>query len=88
METKGKLLNILMNSKEKIQVLPPSINKSMYSFNVEGERIRYSLAAIKHIGAAAMQEITEERKKKRFEDLFDFCARVSPKAVNKKRLKL
>lgn len=36
----------------------------MYSFNVEGESIRYSLAAIKHIGAAAMQEITEERKKK------------------------
>ncbi len=33
-----------------------------------------------------MQEITEERKKKRFEDLFDFCARVSQKAVNKKAL--
>jgi len=83
----GKIAQYINELKrKKIQVLPPSINKSMYSFNVEGESIRYSLAAIKHIGAAAMQEITEERKKKRFEDLFDFCARVSQKAVNKKGL--
>ncbi|TYR82168.1 DNA polymerase III subunit alpha [Priestia megaterium] len=72
--------------KRKIPLLPPAINKSRYSFNVEKGGIRYSLAAIKHVGAGAVQEITNERRKKRFEDLFDFCMRISMKIVNKKTI--
>ncbi len=65
---------------------PPSINKSGYSFLAEKNSIRYSLAAIKGIGAAALRDIFQARKNKRFEDLFDFCIRVSTKAVNRKIL--
>ncbi len=82
-----KLSQYVMETKQReIQVLPPSINKSGYSFQVEQEAIRYSLAAIKGVGAAALRDIFQARKRKKFEDLFDFCIRVSAKAINRKTL--
>lgn len=70
----------------KIALLPPSINRSSYSFLVEKGAVRYSLAAIKGVGAAALKEIFRARKEKKFSDLFDFCIRVSSKAVNRKTI--
>ncbi|SMQ83418.1 DNA polymerase III catalytic subunit, DnaE type [Bacillus sp. OV166] len=82
-----KIAQYIMETKQKeIKILPPSINNSGYSFQVEHEGIRYSLAAIKSVGAAALKEIFQARKKKRFVDLFDFCIRVSSKAINRKTL--
>lgn len=69
-----------------ISLLPPSINKSHFSFQPEKEGIRYSLAAIKGVGMNVLKEIFRVRRQKRFKDLFDFCIRVSPKAVNRKAL--
>jgi DNA polymerase-3 subunit alpha len=82
-----KIAQYIMETRQKeINVLPPSINQSKYSFQVEGNGIRYSLAAIKNVGAATLKEIFKVRKRKRFEDLFDFCIRISSKAVNRKTL--
>ncbi|MEH7074766.1 DNA polymerase III subunit alpha [Neobacillus drentensis] len=82
-----KIAQYIMETKQKnINVLPPSINHSGYSFQVEQEGIRYSMAAIKSVGAAALKEIFQARKKKKFADLFDFCIRVSPKAINRKTM--
>ncbi|MBM7653138.1 DNA polymerase III subunit alpha [Neobacillus cucumis] len=82
-----KIAQYVMETRQKeIAVLSPSINQSKYSFQVENRGIRYSLAAIKNVGAAALKEIFQARKRKRFDDLFDFCIRVSPKAVNRKTL--
>lgn len=67
-------------------ILPPSINKSAYSFVPEQKGIRFSLAAIKGLGVAALKEIFQTRKSGPFRDLFDFCLRVSPRAVNRKVL--
>ncbi|GIN74716.1 DNA polymerase III subunit alpha [Bacillus sp. J14TS2] len=69
-----------------ISVLPPSINASQYPFIANAEGIRFSLGAIKGIGVAALREITLQRKNRPYRDLFDFCMRVSPKAVNRKVL--
>jgi DNA polymerase III subunit alpha len=70
-----------------LEILPPSINTSQFVFTVEGKnRIRYSLGAIKGIGAAALKEIIRARKEKPFQDLFDFCMRVSSKTINRKIL--
>ena len=70
-----------------IEILTPSINTSQFVFTVEGkDRIRYSLGAIKGIGAAALKEIIRARKEKPFQDLFDFCMRVSSKTINRKIL--
>jgi DNA polymerase III subunit alpha len=82
-----RLSQYIMETKQKdITVLPPSINYSGFSFQVEQQGIRYSLAAIKGVGAAALKEIFQARKKKKFDDLFDFCIRVSQKAINRKTL--
>ena len=49
--------------------------------------IRYSLAALKNIGPAAVQTIIDEREANgRFEDLSDFARRINPKALNKRSI--
>jgi DNA polymerase-3 subunit alpha len=83
----AKLSQYIMETRQRdIKVLPPSINNSSYSFQAEQDGIRYSLAAIKSVGAAALKEIFQARKRRQFEDLFDFCIRVSSKAINRKTL--
>lgn len=84
-----KIAQYILETKQKdIEILPPSINYSGFAFQVEKKGIRYSLAAIKSIGAACLREIFSARKNKRFEDLFDFCTRVSSKAINRKTLEV
>jgi DNA polymerase-3 subunit alpha len=83
----SKLSQYIIETRQKeIEVLPPSINYSGYPFLVEQKGIRYSLAAIKGVGAAALKEIFQARRQKKFDDLFDFCIRVSQKAINRKTL--
>lgn len=85
--SEGKIAQYIREIKDmNIHLLPPSINHSGYSFLAEKEGIRYSLAAIKGVGIAALKEIFQARKKRKFEDLFDFCIRVSSRAVNRKVL--
>lgn len=83
----GKVAQYIRETKEMdIKILPPSINYSGYSFLVEKEGIRYSLAAIKGVGVVTLKEIFHARKNKKFRDLFDFCMRVPSKAANRKVL--
>jgi DNA polymerase-3 subunit alpha len=83
----AKIAQYIQESKQMgIKILPPSVNNSWFSFNVEKEGIRYSLAAIRGVGAIALKEIFQARKVKKFADLFDFCIRVSTKTVNRKTL--
>lgn len=85
--SEGKIAQYIQELKELgIKVLPPSINQSGYTFLAEKDSIRYSLAAIKGVGVAALKEIFKARKKKKFTDIFDFCIRVSTRAVNRKVL--
>ncbi len=75
----------------EIIILPPDINASGLTFLPEeknGERgIRFGLAAIKNVGAAAMQAaITEREAHGAFKSLEDFCARLDSRSVNKKIL--
>ncbi len=70
-----------------ITVLPPDINHSLSEFAVEGNNIRYALAAIKSVGAANMQAIVEERKKRgKFKDLSDFIHRIDIRQINRRQL--
>ena len=71
----------------KIPLHRPDINRSDVDFVVEGEAIRYALAAIKNVGAAAMAEIVEERQANGpFQDLFDFADRIDSRSLNKRQL--
>ena len=67
-------------------VYAPSINKSGYLYEIEKDGIRFSLAAIKGVGIQALKEIIRARKDGPFKDLFDFCVRVSLRAVNRKTM--
>ncbi len=40
-----------------ITVLPPDINRSSYTFTIEGESIRFGLSAIKNVGGSAIDAI-------------------------------
>ncbi|AZB43915.1 DNA polymerase III subunit alpha [Bacillus sp. FJAT-42376] len=67
-------------------ILPPSVNRSEVPFKLENGAIRYSLSSIKNVGIAAVKDIFRARKQKPFNDLFDFCMRVSAKTANRKTL--
>jgi DNA polymerase III subunit alpha len=70
----------------EIKLLPPSINKSAFSFQPEGDGVRYSLAGIKGVGIASLKEIFQARRNQHFKDIFDFCIRVPQKAASRKVL--
>jgi DNA polymerase-3 subunit alpha len=46
-------------------------------------RIRVGLGGIKGVGDSAIESILEARAQGPFQDIFDFCARVDPRRVNK-----
>jgi DNA polymerase-3 subunit alpha len=69
-----------------IKVVPPSINRSGLAFDVEGDAIHYALAALKGVGAQAVESIVEARAERAFADLADFASRINPRAVNKRVL--
>ncbi|MBI3702196.1 MAG: DNA polymerase III subunit alpha [Afipia sp.] len=67
-----------------IKVEPPNINRSGATFEVSGDTIFYALAALKGVGAQAVDMIVEARGERAFTSLADFAARVNPRAINKR----
>ncbi|EKO3366837.1 DNA polymerase III subunit alpha [Vibrio fluvialis] len=69
-----------------LKVLPPDINSGLYRFNVDDSgAIVYGIGAIKGVGEGPIEVILEARNKGGyFKDLFDFCARIDIKKVNKR----
>ncbi|ELI5733940.1 DNA polymerase III subunit alpha [Vibrio fluvialis] len=69
-----------------LKVLPPDINSGLYRFNVDDcGAIVYGIGAIKGVGEGPIEVILEARNKGGyFKDLFDFCARIDIKKVNKR----
>jgi len=66
--------------KEGIKILPPDINKSKYSFVVEGDAIRFGLGAIKNLGGNLGKIINGQP----YRDIYDFVNRMTYKVANKK----
>ncbi|ENM3804300.1 DNA polymerase III subunit alpha [Vibrio cholerae] len=69
-----------------LTVLPPDINSGLYRFNVDDNgAIVYGIGAIKGVGEGPIEAILDARNKDGyFKDLFDFCARIDLKKVNKR----
>ncbi|MBI2049753.1 DNA polymerase III subunit alpha, partial [Candidatus Roizmanbacteria bacterium] len=68
----------------KIEILPPDIDKSDYSFKIENGGIRFGLSAIKNVGHAAIDSIIEARQKGEFKGFRDILFRVDLRKVNKR----
>ena len=71
-----------------IEILPPDLNAGKYKFTVDSKgRIVYGIGAIKGVGEGPIEAIIEARETQgAFKDLFDFCAKVDIKRVNKRVL--
>src|SRR5262245_41349423 len=68
-----------------LAVKPPDVNASGVRFTVDGDTIRFGLAAIKNVGEAAMESILKTRATDGpFTSLDDFCVRVDLRLVNRR----
>ncbi|MCU7554943.1 DNA polymerase III subunit alpha [Alteromonas sp. ASW11-19] len=71
-----------------LEILPPDLNTGKHKFTVDEQgRIVYGIGAIKGVGEGPIEAIIEARETHgTFSDLFDFCAKVDVKRVNKRVL--
>ncbi len=75
-----------------IDLLPPSVNHSGVGFTVEQKpdeswAVRYALAAIKNVGAGAIEGMVAARGDGGpFKDLADFAGRLDTKLINKRMI--
>lgn len=75
-----KLMQILMEAKANgIEILPPSINRSVRHFKVENGKIRFSLSAIKGVSQPFLQQLLKVRDEhqQRFETIFDLAVTLT-----------
>jgi len=69
-----------------IKLLPPDVNKSGADFCVEGDSIRYALAALKGVGADAMKKLVDERKTNGpYKNLQEMVERVEVGTLNRRQ---
>ena len=71
-----------------LRVAPPDVNRSGARFTVDGDTIRFGLAAIKNVGETAIESIVQVRQEggATFASLTDFCARVDLRLLNRRVL--
>jgi len=96
MSTKDKVPFFVARCEEMgIEILPPDVNLSDHEFTVDSSTaadgvlgtIRFGLDAVKGVGHQAVEAIKLARDDGGpFESLWDFCARVDARAVNKKAI--
>ena len=69
-----------------VEVLPPDINQSEFQFKpLNNQQMLYGLGAVKGTGLAAIELILASREQDgAFTDLFDFCARLDLRKVNRR----
>ncbi|AWL12597.1 DNA-directed DNA polymerase [Saliniradius amylolyticus] len=69
-----------------LTVLPPDVNTGQYKFSVNDDgQIVYGIGAVKGVGEGPIEAIISARQADGpFADLFDFCARIDLKRINKR----
>lgn len=69
-----------------LKISPPDVNEGRYKFTVNQEgAIIYGIGAVKGVGEGPIEAIIEARESKGyFTDIFDFCAKVDLKKLNKR----
>ncbi|MBI2881002.1 MAG: DNA polymerase III subunit alpha, partial [Candidatus Tectomicrobia bacterium] len=85
MDNTDKVVKNIAECRETgIPVLPPDINKSGKRFTVHEGGIRFGLAAVKNVGASAVDEILRAREEGPFPSLFAFCRQVDLRLANRR----
>ena len=70
----------------KLNLLPPSVNKSEFRFCAQDGAVIYGLGAVRGVGEGPVEAIVAARQTAPFHDLADFCQRLDTKKVNKRVL--
>ena len=89
MDNTDKIISLVDECQRmKLKLLPPDVNKGLYRFNVDEDgAVVYGIGAVKGVGEGPIENIISAREKGgHFKDLFDFCARIDTKKVNKRVL--
>jgi len=89
MENTDKVVTLLNEASEMgLTVQHPDINLCQFEFrSTDATHIVYGLGAIKGIGRPVIESIIEARERGGvFKDLYDLCARVDAKKVNRRAL--
>jgi DNA polymerase III subunit alpha len=89
MQNTDKIVTLIDEcSAMNLPLLPPDVNRGKFSFTVSGQdEIIYGLGAIKGLGEGPVDGIIAAREEGGdFIDLFDFCARVDGRKINKRAL--
>jgi DNA polymerase-3 subunit alpha len=87
MDDSDKLRALLVDAKTfGITIEPPDVNKGVHRFEpVSDKVVQYGLGAVKGTGQGAIEAIVRARREGGpFTSLFDFCARVDRKQLNKR----
>ena len=88
-ENRDKIIKYINSCKDMgINVLPPDINVSQRDFSIAGDgNIRFGLAAVKNVGAGAIDSIISVRETDGgFASFQDFCTRVDLRKINKRMI--
>ncbi|MGS0729797.1 helix-hairpin-helix domain-containing protein, partial [Shewanella sp. 0m-11] len=68
-----------------LPLIPPDVNKGLFRFTVDDDlNIVYGIGAVKGVGEGPVDSILAARKNGPFKDLFDFCARIDLKKLNRR----
>ncbi len=89
MENTDKVVELFADCKEHgIEVLPPDINHCEYQFSpLDRQTMHYGLGAVKGAGRAALENIADERRANgEYTDIYDLCARVDTRKMNRRVL--
>ncbi|WP_414898562.1 DNA polymerase III subunit alpha [Rhodovulum sp. YEN HP10] len=71
-----------------LEIVPPCVNRSLATFDVQDGALVYALGALKNVGIEAMKMIVAAREDRPFASLFDFARRVDMKHVGKRPLEM
>jgi DNA polymerase-3 subunit alpha len=88
MDDSDKLRALLIDAKTfGVEIQAPDINRGVHRFvPVSDKAVQYGLGAIKGTGQGAIEAIVAARDQAAFTSLFDFCARVDRKLLNRRVL--
>ena len=88
LDSSAKVAGYIAACKEmNISVLPPDINHSDAYFSVDGNAIRFGLAAVKNIGRGLIAAVVQERRKNGpYESFEALCERLYETDLNKRAM--
>lgn len=82
----GEITSYILEAKRMgVAILPPDINESKESFDIQGDQIRYGLSNIKGLGVITVKEIISKQP---FDSFEDFISKVERRKCNAKAVEV